>query len=651
MAPKIGRPGKGGSLKVHMAYTSCLLLVILVFKFTSNHSQHHTGSKAGDRSAIDSLQRHQEAQAARHYAAHDSHQPRALDENRASPSTSSALATTGGDQSRTLNDPNMREKYQDMYATYHKQRGANCQQACPMTNYYDHMWGPYKSHFDAGAANCMLVRKVKKSGKMAMGIEFNSFVVNEYCSDLRDEGIVQVGPLHESKGPWGVFDVVTCTDVLEHVPLANVEESVEVLSKLAKPGGHLFLIISHDSSKHDRMVGHSNVAQEGFLTDIKVHETVRERSWWLEVLKRHGLVEDKKSMKKFLDYNMDVMKDPRWGYVNKGKVIPPNQKHWERTYILKKVATVENHHVPQASHLNEEEEHLPHPDHLEEQEQEEQQREEEEDHDEQHWEDKEVAEDVDHSEHVHALVDSHTGQVTRDLDNPKMREKYQDMYETYHKQRGANCQQACPMTNYYDYMWGPYKSHFDAGAANCMLVRKVKKSGKMAMGIEFNSFVVNEHCSDLRDEGIVQVGPLHESKGPWGVFDVVTCTDVLEHVPLANVEESVEVLSKLAKPGGHLFLIISHDSSKHDRMVGHSNVAQEGFLSDIKVHETVKDREWWLEVLGRHGLVEDKKSMKMFLEYNMDVMKDPRWGYVNKGKKIPPSEKHWARTYILKKEE
>jgi len=228
------------------------------------------------------------------------------------------------------------------------------------------------------------------------------------------------------------------------------------------------------------------------------------------------------------------------------------------------------------------------------------------------------------------------------------REKFQNLYEVYHKSRRGRCD-GCRYIPFYDKMWPGYKSVFDAGAANCGVLRAMSAKGKHVAGIEFSEWVVDHFCSDFRDRGTVQVGPLHEASARPGAFDLVLCTDVLEHVPLANVDASVRKLADLASPGGHLFLIIASDPSKHENHPERSSsfaVTQ----GEYKVHETVKPRRWWLAKLAEHGLNEDTKALRVMLQTNMDSVKDPRFGYISdKGKKYPPNDRHLARVYALMK--
>ncbi|CAL6331833.1 unnamed protein product [Bathycoccus prasinos] len=192
------------------------------------------------------------------------------------------------------------------------------------------MYPKVKSVFDAGAANCGVMRLLKAKGFEVEGIEYSEWVV---------------GPIHMVDMQMKVFDLVLCTDVLEHIPIDNIPETLRKISDLAKPGGIVFLVIASDPSKHEKHPERSSAAYELEKSGLKIHETVKPRSWWLMELAEYGLVEDKRSMEIFLRINRDEVHDPRYGYnipnfKNRGyvRVYEPNKRHVDRIYCLKKLS-------------------------------------------------------------------------------------------------------------------------------------------------------------------------------------------------------------------------------------------------------------------------------------------------------------------------
>ncbi len=232
-----------------------------------------------------------------------------------------------------------------VYAAYHEGRKDRCD-GCRYVPFYKRMYPNAKSVFDAGAANCGVLRLLEAKGFEVEGIEFNEWVVNNFCQDfLLGTKRVQIGPIHNTIiTSANRFDLVLCTDVLEHIPIRDIPDTLNKISDLAKPGGSVFLVIASDPSKHENHPERSSAATELKQSGIKIHETLKPRSWWLHELLKYGLEEDEQTMRVFLKTNQEEVHDPRYGYSisnfkNRGhtKVYPPNRRHVDRVYCLKKI--------------------------------------------------------------------------------------------------------------------------------------------------------------------------------------------------------------------------------------------------------------------------------------------------------------------------
>lgn len=234
---------------------------------------------------------------------------------------------------------------EQVYAAYHEARKERCD-GCRYIPFYKRMYPNVKSVFDAGAANCGVMRLLEARGYETEGIEYSEWVVNNFCQDfLRDPKRIEVGPINSAMNKK-VFDLVLCTDVLEHIPILDIPSTLETISSLARVGGDVFLVIASDPSKHENHPERSSAATELKQSGLKIHETVKPRSWWLLQLSKYGLVEDEKAMEVFMQTNQKEVHDPRYGYSihnfkNRGdtKVYKPNRRHVDRVYCLKKISS------------------------------------------------------------------------------------------------------------------------------------------------------------------------------------------------------------------------------------------------------------------------------------------------------------------------
>mmetsp|Transcript_1256 Transcript_1256/g.2921 ORF Transcript_1256/g.2921 Transcript_1256/m.2921 type:complete len:310 (+) Transcript_1256:180-1109(+) len=231
---------------------------------------------------------------------------------------------------------------EDVYAAYHRARRLKCD-GCRYVPFYKHLYSNVKNVFDAGAANCGVFRALSSLGYKVQGIEFSSWVVKNFCGEMYTTGAVEIGPIHRTRAPSNYFDLVLCTDVLEHIPMADIPDTIASLARLAKPGGKLFLVIASDPSKHENHPERSNAAAELQSSGLKIHETVKPRTWWLEQLEQNGLREDHEAMQRFLHVNHEEVHDPRYGFTLENfkgrgttKQYEPNPRHVARVYCLVK---------------------------------------------------------------------------------------------------------------------------------------------------------------------------------------------------------------------------------------------------------------------------------------------------------------------------
>ena len=194
----------------------------------------------------------------------------------------------------------------------------------------------------------------------------------------------------------------------------------------------------------------------------------------------------------------------------------------------------------------------------------------------------------------------HTG---NDLHNEQDKVALQDIYQIYHSQRGDTCTGCSYVKPILESIH--FSSVLDAGAANCKVTRAFLGAGKSVKSVELSSYVLQRFCSDLVADGTAYNAAVHElDMFSSGQFDFVFCADVLEHVPQANVEET---LAQFARVGTKYFFFVIHDApAQKDK----KSLTKD---SKYKIHETVEPRAWWLENLAKFGIKEDKEFRNRFL--------------------------------------
>jgi len=129
-------------------------------------------------------------------------------------------------------------------------------------------------------------------------------------------------------------------------------------------------------------------------------------------------------------------------------------------------------------------------------------------------------------------------------------------------------------------------SSFDAGGAYGHLVHGLRRRGVKAWGMDISSYAVN-HSPFMRQGDICT---LTDSQR----YDLVTCTDVLEHIPEHLLEQALKGLWGIT--GKHLVLIIALESHA---------------LKDRdKTHITMRPRQWWEEKFAKLGYPSNPEKEK-----------------------------------------
>ena len=185
--------------------------------------------------------------------------------------------------------------------------------------------------------------------------------------------------------------------------------------------------------------------------------------------------------------------------------------------------------------------------------------------------------------------------MSKDLTvNPKI-EKLSDIFDKDYFENGI----ATKKSNYRDYSWQRLGSQFqrtaqhivdlfkpertlDVGCAKGFLVKALDELGVDAYGIDPSVYAVSNAHPDVGDK--INLDTAQSIPYPDNTFDVVTCLDVMEYVPIKEVTKTLKELLRVSKE----WVII--------RVVTHE---VEGDLDSS--HETIRDREWWTERIEKAG--------------------------------------------------
>lgn len=147
------------------------------------------------------------------------------------------------------------------------------------------------------------------------------------------------------------------------------------------------------------------------------------------------------------------------------------------------------------------------------------------------------------------------------------------------------------------------KSAIDAGAALGVLVKYMNAAGIPTKGFDSSEYAVQNAVApvDLRDLAC----SCWAEDGAPETAALVTCIEVLEHVPADKAEIAIENLCSLVAPGGTL-VFSSVPPEKNTPSPYHVNVQPEAY---------------WLDLFARHGFKKQKDDVRFICGWAIALRK------------------------------
>jgi len=90
----------------------------------------------------------------------------------------------------------------------------------------------FQSILDAGCGKGVLVKELINRCYDVSGTEVSQYVIDNYLSGLHSDGVIKQAPLRNLPFANNLFDVVFCSDVLEHIPIFDVRSSISELVRV-----------------------------------------------------------------------------------------------------------------------------------------------------------------------------------------------------------------------------------------------------------------------------------------------------------------------------------------------------------------------------------------------------------------------------------
>ena len=137
---------------------------------------------------------------------------------------------------------------------------------------------------------------------------------------------------------------------------------------------------------------------------------------------------------------------------------------------------------------------------------------------------------------------------------------------------------------------------------------------KKVSGIEVCDYLINTTLRTYACAGIVKKGRIQEIPHPADTFDLVYCTDVLEHIPESDIHQSIGELVRVSKK--YVLTTVCTIPSQ--------------CMPELKLHETVKSQGWWDEQFTHFRLKKVCEPTVSFDGVQAKVRKGDGFAYVFK---------------------
>jgi len=136
---------------------------------------------------------------------------------------------------------------------------------------------------DIGCATGVAMRELELEGYCVFGVDISDIAVNNCVK----RGLwVKQSYAHKLEYDTDMFDAVLCTDVLEHVPEENLQDSAKEMFRVLKQDGRIFIRICLEMETHKEKY---QKIQERYGVSC-LHLSVFHKGFWLDLFTANGFI-------------------------------------------------------------------------------------------------------------------------------------------------------------------------------------------------------------------------------------------------------------------------------------------------------------------------------------------------------------------------
>jgi ubiquinone/menaquinone biosynthesis C-methylase UbiE len=135
----------------------------------------------------------------------------------------------------------------------------------------------FKEALDVGCGIGQGIAAMRNIYKSVYGCDISD--LRNYWKDQRIDKFCKIAPAHKLPYTTNRFDLVVCSDVLEHIPEKLVDDTLAELYRVGRGCYYLTICSRQDKAKN-------NLRERGI---VELHITIKPDDWWEEKIKAHGM--------------------------------------------------------------------------------------------------------------------------------------------------------------------------------------------------------------------------------------------------------------------------------------------------------------------------------------------------------------------------
>ncbi|MDO9463824.1 MAG: methyltransferase domain-containing protein [bacterium] len=145
---------------------------------------------------------------------------------------------------------------------------------------------------DVGGAFGDLVYHLREQGIDAYGVEISEYAVeHRHVQTLYQADVSEKIPFASE-----FFDMVISRDCLEHIPEGKISATLLNIKRVLKIGGMAFLAIATNFRDKETKKRSNKIFRDA------THVTIRDSTWWIKKLEQTGMVEDRETSRRAMEY-------------------------------------------------------------------------------------------------------------------------------------------------------------------------------------------------------------------------------------------------------------------------------------------------------------------------------------------------------------